>query len=47
MITTELTATSALEVGNYEAPAMKVVELASEGVLCSSFEKWNEDEIDW
>ena len=33
----------------YETPAVSVVEIASEGVLCSSgqFEEWGEEDLDW
>ena len=41
----ELTATPTW--GNYESPAIKVVEIASEGVLCASFEKYEELEFEW
>ena len=36
-----------LAVGSYESPAVSVVEVISEGVLCSSFEEWQEDELPW
>lgn len=33
----------------YESPAMNVVELNAEGVLCVSgnFEEWNEETLEW
>ena len=33
----------------YESPAMTVVELNAEGVLCVSgnFEEWNEETLEW
>ena len=40
-------ATLALGVRSYESPAVNVVEVLSEGVLCSSFEKYNEEDLDW
>ena len=33
--------------GSYESPAVSVVEVLSEGVLCSSFEKYFEEDLDW
>lgn len=35
--------------GSYESPAVSVVEVLSEGVLCASgqLEGWYEDELDW
>ena len=38
-----------LEVRNYESPAMSVMEMNSEGVLCASgqLEEWKEDTIPW
>ena len=42
-------ANSTLGVSSYESPAVTVVEVLSEGVLCASgqLEGWNEDELDW
>ncbi len=33
--------------GSYESPEVKVVEVHSEGVLCSSFEQYEEDTLVW
>lgn len=35
--------------GSYESPAVSVVEVLSEGVLCASgdHEAWDEDDLDW
>jgi len=33
--------------GSYESPVISVVELESEGVLCASFEEYNEDTLYW
>jgi len=33
--------------GNYETPLIKVVKINTEGVLCASFERWQEEELDW
>ena len=35
--------------GSYESPAVSVVEVLSEGVLCASgdHESWDEDDLDW
>ena len=40
---------ASLAAGSYESPAVNVVEVLSEGVLCSSgqFEEWEEDTLDW
>ena len=45
----ELTTAATLSLGvrSYESPAVNVVEVLSEGVLCSSFEEWQEDELPW
>ena len=45
----ELTTAATLSLGvrSYESPAVSVVEVLSEGVLCSSFEEWQEDELRW
>jgi hypothetical protein len=45
----ELTTAATLSLGvrSYESPAVSVVEVLSEGVLCSSFEEWQEDELPW
>ena len=40
-------ANSTLGGGSYESPKVFVTEVHSEGVLCSSFEKWNEEDLDW
>ena len=37
----------ALGVGSYESPEVSVVEIRSEGVLCSSFEKYEEELLEW
>ena len=33
----------------YDSPAISVVEISSEGVLClsGSFEQWNEEDFKW
>ena len=33
--------------GDYKSPEVKVMEIATEGVLCSSFEEWNEETFNW
>jgi hypothetical protein len=40
---------ASLAAGSYESPAVNVVEVLSEGVLCASgqFEEWNEEEVPW
>ena len=45
----ELTTAATLSLGvrSYESPAVSVVEVISEGVLCSSFEKYFEEDLDW
>ena len=45
----ELTTAATLSLGvrSYESPAVSVVEVLSEGVLCSSFEEWQEEELPW
>ena len=42
-------ANSTLGVRSYESPAVTVVEVISEGVLCASgqLEGWYEDDLDW
>ena len=42
-------ANQALGVCSYESPAVSVVEVLSEGVLCASgdHESWDEDDLDW
>jgi len=40
-------ANSTLGGGSYESPEVKVTEIHSEGVLCSSFETYNEEELEW
>ena len=42
-------ATLSLGVSSYESPAVTVVEVLSEGVLCASgqLEGWYEDDLDW
>ena len=42
-----ITASLPLGGGNYESPEVKVVEVHSEGVLCSSFEQYEEDTLVW
>ena len=37
----------ALGVGSYESPEVSVVEIRSEGVLCASFEEYDEDTLSW
>ena len=45
----ELTTAATLSLGvrSYESPAVNVVEVLSEGVLCQSgnFEKWHEEDL--
>ena len=36
-----------IDVDIYKFPALNVVEVTSEGVLCSSFEKYDEFELEW
>ena len=47
----ELTTAATLSLGvrSYESPAVNVVEVLSEGVLCASgdHEAWDEDDLDW
>ena len=47
----KLTTAATLSLGarSYESPAVTVVEVLSEGVLCASgqLEGWEEDELDW
>ena len=45
----ELTTAATLSLGvrSYESPTVSVVEVLSEGVLCSSFEKYFEEDLDW
>ena len=31
----------------YETPEISVLEIRSEGVLCSSFEQYDEDTVEW
>lgn len=33
--------------GSYESPEVKVFGLETEGVLCASFEKYNEEDLVW
>ena len=42
-------ANQALGVCSYESPAVSVVEVLSEGVLCASgqLEEWNEENLEW
>lgn len=40
-------ANSSLGGGSYESPAVNVVEVYSEGVLCSSFETYDEETLEW
>ena len=42
-------ANQALEVCSYESPAISVVEVLSEGVLCASgqLEGWEEETLPW
>lgn len=47
MKTLKPSAPSPIEVGSYNSPVMNVVEVTSEGVLCSSFEKYDEFELEW
>ena len=42
-----ITASLPLGGGSYESPEVKVVEIHSEGVLCSSFETYDEETLDW
>ena len=46
MKTTRLTAVTP-GVRCYESPEVSVAEIRSEGILCASFETWNEEELDW
>ena len=47
----ELTTAATLSLGvrSYESPAVSVVEVLSEGVLCASgdHESWTEGDLDW
>ena len=47
----ELTTAATLSLGvrSYESPAVSVVEVLSEGVLCASgqLEGWDEENLDW
>lgn len=38
---------ASLAAGSYESPAVNVVEVLSEGVLCSSFEEYKEEDLEW
>lgn len=40
-------ASASLAAGSYESPKTEVVEIHSEGVLCSSFEQYEEDTLVW
>ena len=40
-------ANSTLGGGSYESPEVKVTEIHSEGVLCSSFETYEEENLEW
>ena len=42
-------ANQALGVCSYESPAVSVVEVVSEGVLCASgqLEEWKEETLEW
>ena len=42
-------ASSTLGASSYETPAVNVVEVVSEGVLCASgqLEGWTEENLDW
>lgn len=40
-------ATVTLAVSSYESPVMTVVDVHSEGVLCSSFETYDEETLEW
>ncbi len=42
-----ITASLPLGGGSYESPEVKVVEVHSEGVLCSSFETYDEETLEW
>ena len=42
-----IAANPTLGVSGYESPAVNVVEVISEGVLCASFEEYNEDVLEW
>lgn len=42
-----ITASLPLGGGSYESPEVKVVEIHSEGVLCSSFETYDEETLEW
>lgn len=33
--------------GSYESPKTDVLEISTEGVFCASFEKYDEDVLDW
>lgn len=33
--------------GSYESPEVKVLGLETEGVLCASFEEYDEDTLSW
>ena len=45
ILTTAAPAT--LGISSYESPAITAVEVLSEGVLCSSFEQYEELEFEW
>mgnify|MGYP003306234223 CR=1 FL=1 len=40
-------ADSTLGACSYESPETKVTEIHSEGVLCSSFETYDEETLEW
>ena len=40
-------ATLTLGARSYESPAITAVEVLSEGVMCSSFETYNEENLEW
>ena len=40
-------ATLTLGARSYESPAVNAVEIFSEGVMCSSFETYNEENLEW
>ena len=42
-----ITASLPLGGGSYESPEVSVVEIRSEGVLCASFEEYEEDLLEW
>lgn len=42
-----ITASLPLGGGSYESPEVKVVEIHPEGVLCSSFETYDEETLEW